>query len=193
MFLLTNFLIVLLLCLGLIIMKKTIKVICCLFGFLLFLTLITSLIRLIFPKNTISTSNDISIYNDLVSNVSFLPQTDELHNYKELEFKYTHDDSLFPSKSYILKAEYNENDYISEKELVQKEYYFDEKYSSKIHVENYLFRVLDIERYNLRYPKYLALIGFSDNAQKIVYIYFECQDLDCIDNWEDFIINQCNW
>lgn len=174
-------------------MKKTIKVLCCLLGFSLFLMLVIFLIYLILPKNNTSTSDDISVYNDLVSEVTFLPRTDELNNFKELEFKYTHDDSLFPSKSYILKAEYSENDYISEKDFVQNEFHFDEKHSSEIYVENYVFRVLDIERYNLQYPKYLALIGYSDNEQKIAYIYFECQDLDLIDSWEKFIINQCNF
>ena len=174
-------------------MKKAIKIICCLLGFLLFLTLISVLINIVFPKSNVSTSNDISIYNDLVSKVTFLPQTEELNNFKELEFKYTHDDSLFPSKSYILIAEYSENDYVSEKDFVQNEFYFDEKYSSEIYVGNYVFRVLDIEQYNLQYPKYLALIGYSDNEQKISYIYFECQDLDLIDSWEKFIINQCNF
>ena len=67
-------------------------------------------------------------------------------------------------------------------------------FSDKIKVDTFNIRVLDSEKYQLDYPKYLAFVGVSESTKEIVYIYYEDQDLDSIeDRWEDFIINECNW
>ena len=80
------------------------------------------------------------------------------------------------------------------KEKINEQYSFDEKYSDEIFIDSFKIKVLDIDRYSLKYPKYLAFVGVSESTGEIVYIYFESEDLDTIgDSWEDFIKHECNW
>ncbi len=150
------------------------------------------LIYNVYPKTSVS--EDIKIYNELVKTVDFLPKVGELNNYKEISFKYTGNEGLFSSYSYILKLSYSENDFKTEKIRVGENYYFDEVFSDKIKVDTFNIRVLDLEKYQLDYPKYLAFVGVSESTNEIVYVYYEDQDLDTITgSWEDFLIDNCNW
>ena len=145
------------------------------------------------PSN-ISESDDITYYNELVERVEYFPNIEELNDYKNLSFKYTLDDSLFGRRSYILKVMYSDEYFEIEKEKINEQYSFDEKYSDEICVDSFKIKVLDIARYSLNYPKYLAFVGVSEPTGEIVYIYFESEDLDTIgDSWEDFIKHECNW
>lgn len=145
------------------------------------------------PSN-ISESDDITYYNELVERVEYFPNIEELNDYKNLSFKYTLDDSLFGRRSYILKVMYSDEDFEIEKEKINEQYSFDEKYSDEIFIDSFKIKVLDIDRYSLKYPKYLAFVGVSESTGEIVYIYFESEDLDTIgDSWEDFIKHECNW
>lgn len=174
--------------------KKILKFLCIAISFIILSVVIYFgvLIYNVYPKKSVS--EDIKIYNELVETVNFLPEVGELNNYKEISFKYTGNEGLFSSYSYILKLSYSENDFKTEKIRVEENYYFDEVFSDKIKVDTFNIRVLDLEKYQLDYPKYLAFVGVSESTKEIVYIYYEDQDLDSIeDSWEDFIINECNW
>ena len=174
--------------------KKFLKFFCIAISFIMLSVFIYLgvLIYNVYPKTSIS--EDIKIYNELVKTVDFLPEVGELNNYKEISFKYTGNEGLFSSYSYILKLSYSENDFKTEQIRVEENYYFDEVFSDKIKVDTFNIRVLDLEKYQLDYPKYLAFVGVSESTNEIVYVYYEDQDLDTITgSWEDFLIDNCNW
>ncbi len=175
-------------------MKRTFKVLCIIISLIILSVVIYFgiLIYNVYPKTKVS--DDIKFYNELVEIVDFLPEVSELNNYDEISFKYTGEEGLFSSYSYILKVSYSEDVFKTENERIKDKYYFDCKYSDEIIIDTFKIKVLDLEKYELRYPKYLAFIGVSESTNEIVYIYYKDEDLDTIgDSWEEFILNDCNW
>ena len=62
-----------------------------------------------------------------------------------------------------------------------------------VEIDGYQFRMLSSKEYDLYYPKNIILIGYSDDANKIVYLEFFDIDLDYITSLKDFIMNDCGW
>lgn len=175
-------------------MKKICKILCIIISIIIVSLIVYFgvLIYSVYPKTIVS--KDIQIYNELVETVDFLPEVSELNNYGEISFKYTENKGIFSWYSYILKTSYSDNDFKTEKTRIEENYSFDKRFSDVIEVDTFNIRVLDIEKYQLEYPKYLAFVGVSESTKEIVYIYYEDQDLDTIeDSWEDFILDNCNW
>ncbi len=175
-------------------MKKFLKFLCVVISFIILSVVIyfSVLIYNAYPKTRVS--EDIKIYNELVETVSFLPEVSELNNYINLNFKYTENKGVFSWYSYILKVSYSKVDFEAEKSKIDENYYFDEDFSDVIEVDTFKIKLLDFEKYELTYPKYMAFIGVSESTSEIVYIYYEDEDLDTIgDSWEEFIIDNCNW
>lgn len=175
-------------------MKRTFKVLSIVIS-LIVLSVVIYLGVLIFsayPKTRVS--EDIKFYNELVETVDFLPEVRELNNYNEINFKYTENKGVFSWYSYILKISYSEEVFEAENAIIEENYYFDEKFSDEIEVDTFKIKLLDLKKYELTYPKYLAFIGVSETTNEIVYIYYKDEDLDTIgDSWEEFIQNNCNW
>ena len=175
-------------------MKKFLKFLCIVL-LLVFVSIIIYfgiLIYSVYPKTRIS--EDIKIYSELVETVNFFPEVSELSNYDGMSFKYSENEGLFSWYSYILKVSYSDFYFETEKTRIEENYYFDKRFSDIIEVDSFNIRVLDIEKYQLEYPKYLAFLGVSESTKEIVYIYYEDQDLDSIgESWEDFILDNCNW
>ena len=175
-------------------MKKFLKFLCIALSLVIVSIIIYFgvLIYSVYPKTRIS--EDIKIYSELVETVNFFPEVSGLSNYDGMSFKYSENEGLFSWYSYILKVSYSDVDFETEKTRIEENYYFDKRFSDIIEVDSFNIRVLDIEKYQLEYPKYLAFIGVSESTKEIVYIYYEDQDLDTIgESWEDFILDNCNW
>lgn len=175
-------------------MKKILKFLCIVLSFVIVSVVIyfVVLIYSVYPKTRVS--EDIKIYNNLVETVDFFPEVSELKNYDEISLKYSENEGIFSWYSYILKVSYFDVDFETEKTRIEENYSFDKRFSDVIEVDTFNIRVLDIEKYQLEYPKYLAFVGVSESTKEIVYIYYEDQDLDTIDDsWEDFILDNCNW
>ena len=175
-------------------MKKFLKFLCIALSLVIVSIIIYFgvLIYSVYPKTRIS--EDIKIYSELVETVNFFPEVSELSNYDGMSFKYSENEGLFSWYSYILKVSYSDVDFETEKTRIEENYSFDKRFSDIIEVDSFNIRVLDIEKYQLEYPKYLAFLGVSESTKEIVYIYYEDQDLDTIgESWEDFILDNCNW
>ncbi len=175
-------------------MKKFYKILCIIIS----LTIVSILVYFgvifynVFPKKRVF--EDIKIYNELIQDAVFLPKVSELNNYSDLNFKYTQNKGVFSWYSYILKVTYSESDFKVEKSKIDENYYFDKIFSDVIEVDTFKIKLLDFEKYELAYPKYLAFVGVSESTNEIVYIYYKDEDLDTIgDSWEEFIIENCNW
>ena len=175
-------------------MKKFLKILGILISMLLISVIIYFgvLIYYAYPKTKVN--EDIKIYHELVETVEFLPEISELNNYDDVSFKYSANEGVFSSYSYILKVSYSDEEFKTEKINIDEKYSFDKRFSDVIVVDTFNIKVLDIEKYQLMYPKYLAFLGVSDSTKEVVYIYYEDPDLDYIeDSWENFIIEYCNW
>lgn len=175
-------------------MKKFYKILCIIISLIILSILIYFgvIFYNVFPKERVF--EDIKIYNELIQDVVFLPKVSELNNYSDLNFKYTQNKGVFSWYSYILKVTYSESDFKVEKSKIDENYYFDKNFSDVIEVDTFKIKLLDFEKYELSYPKYLAFVGVSESTNEIVYIYYKDEDLDTIgDSWEEFIIENCNW
>lgn len=175
-------------------MKKFYKILCIIISLIIVSILVYFgvIFYNVFPKKRVF--EDIEIYNELIQDVVFLPKVSELNNYSDLNFKYTQNKGVFSWYSYILKVTYSESDFKVEKSKIDENYYFDKSFSDVIEIDTFKLKLLDLEKYELTYPKYLSFIGISESTNEIVYVYYEDQDLDTITgNWEDFLIDNCNW
>ena len=60
--------------------------------------------------------------------------------------------------------------------------------------DSFAFNVLDVNKYDLTYPKKLVFVGFSDKKQEIAYVYYYNFDLDFIDtSFGEFLKEECGW
>jgi lipoprotein len=151
------------------------------------------------------TKYNIKIYNEIAESQTALPTLDELGTYKDVKFKYTKTNILFfLSDSYILRAEYDKENFEKEKEKVLNNYIFQKeldldskreiKKDPQFNLDGYDFRLLSLDDYDLSYPKKLIFIGVSDDKQEIAYVYYFDTDIDYIGgSFQDFLEEDCNW
>ncbi len=150
-----------------------------------------------------SVSYNIDKYNEVIENVDALPELDELGNYDDLNFKHYHDRTLFfVSDAYTLKVSYDNQNYNREKELLSQKFvyqtdtlkYFDNEKEPHFQYNSFEFNVLDINEYDLMYPKKLVFVGYSDEKQEIAYVYYYNFDLDVINtSFGEFLKEECGW
>lgn len=111
---------------------------------------------------------------------------------------------FFDTETYTLICHYTEPDYLAQKEHLEQTYRFHTEplyghenatLPAEHETDGYLFRFLsfDREEYGLEYPKYMTLLGFSDDTHEIVYLYFDDDDLDYISSWDSFLTTDCGW
>ncbi len=150
-----------------------------------------------------SVSYNIEKYNDIVESVDVLPELDELGNYDDLYFKHFHDRMLFwLSDAYTLKVSYDNQNYNKEKELLSQKFiyqtdtlkYIENEKEPHFQYDGFEFNVLDVNEYDLMYPKKLVFVGFSDKKQEIAYVYYYNFDLDSINtSFGEFLKGECGW
>ena len=150
-----------------------------------------------------SVSYKIEKYRNALESVDILPEIDELGEYDDLYFKYFHDRMLFwISDAYTLKVSYDNQNYNREKELLSQKFvfqtdslkYIDNEKEPYFQHDGFEFNVLDVNEYDLMYPKKLVFVGFSDKKQEIAYVYYYNFDLDAINtSFGEFLENECGW
>lgn len=149
------------------------------------------------------TSYDINKYAELVSEQNALPKLDELGKYDSIYFKYYHNNMLiFESDAYVLKLSYDDDNYQKEKNKLSQKYIYQTEPLSYIgntkeptfQTDSFDFKVLDVNKYDLFYPKELIFIGTSDKSKQIAYVYFYDFDIDSINvTFEEFLKEECGW
>ena len=147
-------------------------------------------------------------YATVQSDHSLMPSLSDMGQTPNLECYYVYSEySIFHSETDYLICSYTPEEYAIAKERLETEYIFQQEpipnenhvaCEPMIEIGDYQFRLLAVEGYDreehyMMYPKYLYLIGYSDDAHEIVYIAFEDWDLDYIDSLEDFVVNRCSW
>ena len=134
--------------------------------------------------NTVSYK--IEKYGDALESVDALPALYELGNFDDVYFKYYCDRTLFfVSDAYTLKVSYDTQNYNREKELLSQNFvyqtdtlkYFDNAKEPHFQHNGFDFNVLDVNEYDLMYPKKLVFVGFSDEKQEIAYVSKETEVL----------------
>ncbi len=150
-----------------------------------------------------SVSYNVEKYNEVLESVDVLPALDEIGNYEDLYFKHYHDRMLFfVSDAYTLKVSYDVQNYNKEKELLSEKFvyqtdtlrYNENEKEPHFQYDGFEFNVLDVNKYDLMYPKKLVLVGFSDQKQEIAYVYYYDFDLDVIDtSFGEFLKEECGW
>ena len=150
-------------------------------------------------------SNNINRYTELTKYVETLPKLEDLGSYRELEFKYFRKSELiFFSDAYTLKISYDKENYQKEKEQFLQNYIYETKilqdyggYEKEpvFEMDTYRFRMLSYRDYPLQsYPHNMIFVGFSDEKNKIVVVYYFDSDLDYIDkSFPQFLKEDCGW
>ena len=103
-----------------------------------------------------------------------------------------------------LFCQYTPEEYALQKQQLDQTYRFREEnitidgyeFQPFVEMDGYHFRVLaDDGEYDpyITYPKYMVLIGCSDEAHEIVYLSFFDTDLDYITSLPDFLNGECGW
>lgn len=109
---------------------------------------------------------------------------------------------IFDWETDYLICRYNAEEYEKQKAALETKYTFqeetihgyDEDCPAWAMIDGYQFRFLSFDAYSdLMFPKYLIMIGYSDQAQEIVYLVFDDIDLDYITSLEEFILDDCGW
>lgn len=141
-------------------------------------------------------------YTEFVENDPLLPQLSETGNPESVEYyDYYARIIFFFYESDTLICKYNEQDYTEQKTLLDEKYVFQTEelvesgYSCEptVQIDNYTFRFLSVDEYDLYYPKEVYLIATNDTTREIAYISFYDIDLDFISDATDFINGDCGW
>ena len=134
-----------------------------------------------------------------VSESKLMPELSELGNPEEIEyynlfFAYV----IFSHETDGLICTYTQEEYAIQKAQLDTTYNFqiektEDDNLPAVEINGYQFKLLSIDKYDLYYPKVVVLIGYSDDANEIVYIEFYDDDLDYITSLEEFIADDCGW
>lgn len=143
-------------------------------------------------------STAIVKYEEDYDKKTALPNSKDINNYVSLEYH------IFKSRNIIadpyaqtLICKYNSEDYKTEKDKINKSYIFQkDKIGStepEVNINHYEFKMLSDDTYYSFFPKYVGFIGFNDEANEIVYIYFNDIELDYIMSTKEFINEECGF
>ncbi|MBE6734948.1 MAG: hypothetical protein E7563_06385 [Ruminococcaceae bacterium] len=143
-----------------------------------------------------------SKYSELAENNELLPKLSETGNPQSIEYHHYYSHFfIFQCEADTLICTYSEQDYEEQKTLLNEKYVFEQEkivdyYSNcnpVAYIDDYTFRVLSIEEYDIYFPKHIYFVGTNDATREIVYISFYDIDLDYIDSIEEFITDECGW
>ena len=138
-------------------------------------------------------------YSNSVSESKLMPEISELGNPEKIEYYNLFSAFVnFTCETDGLICTYTQDEYAIQKARLDTTYNFQtEKIADDIlltvEIDGYQFRMLSIDEYDLYYPKDIVLVGYSDDANEIVYIEFHDIDLDYITSLEEFITDVCGW
>ena len=157
------------------------------------LVLLMIMIVTITFSSCVRTDNNIEKYADDVENYYaglFMPDLEDIGDYKEISYFSRKDESIFPQYSLQLIAKYDEKIFLQEKERLESAYtYLDQPqkdewyddYTMPVTTFSYAsfdFRVAQLE--DTAYPKKFGMVGVSDEKCEIVYLWVYDPDLDYI-------------
>lgn len=151
--------------------------------------------------------NDDAIprYTSFIQENELMPSLDEIGQPVAIEYCDVLTTAyIYASEADHLICRYDPEGYALQKKQLEENYIFQtEILSSYGHscepsaeVDGYRFRVLSTEgEYEpyIDYPGHTVLIGYSDEAQEIVYLSFHDTDLDHITSLTDFLNEECGW
>ncbi len=141
-----------------------------------------------------TTNNNIENYEDdieLYQADLFMPDLDDIGDYKDIEYFIRKDEGIFPEYSMQLLVKYDEESFLKEKERLESAYtYLSEP--QKLDGENNYYTI-PIEEFsgagfnfkiavfeNTVYPKNFGMVGISDENFEIAYLWIYASDLDYI-------------
>lgn len=141
-------------------------------------------------------------YTTIAEYEPLLPKLSETGNFESIEYYDYHSEFfIFECESDTLICTYSEKDYAEQKIILDEKYIFEQEkiltFSSNcepvVSIDDYTFRFLSIDEYDIYFPQHVYLIATNDITHEIVYISFYDIDLDYIDSAEDFINTDCGW
>lgn len=138
-------------------------------------------------------------YSTSESESKLMPELSELGNPEKIEYYNLFSVFfIFTYETDGLICTYTQEEYAIQKARLDTTYNFQtEKTADNIlpavEIDGYQFRLLSNNEYDLCYPKEVHLVGYSDDANEIVYIEFYDVDLDYITSLEKFIADECGW
>lgn len=111
---------------------------------------------------------------------------------------------IFDVDADTLMLHYDAEEYEKQKALLNSKYVFQTGAASVYEysvnptavIDGYTFRMLDISDenpYKLYYPKTMVFIVTNDEKNTISYTCFDNDDLDYIEDLEEFLKNDCGW
>ena len=132
-------------------------------------------------------------YSTSESESELMPELSELGNPEKIEYYNLFSAFLiFTYETDGLICTYTQEEYAIQKARLDTTYNFQTE-KIAVEIDGYQFRMLSIDEYDLYYPMNIVLVGYSDDANEIVYIEFYDIDLDYITSLQDFIMNICGW
>ena len=138
-------------------------------------------------------------YSTSESESKLMPELSELGDPEKIEYYNLFSAFLiFAYETDGLICTYTQEEYAIQKARLDTTYNFQtEKTADNIlpavEIDGYQFRLLSNNEYDLYYPKEVVLVGYSDDANEIVYLEFYDLDLDYITSLEEFIADECGW
>ncbi len=135
--------------------------------------------------------------NELMPSLSDIAEPEKMEYYEYFSSQM----GFFTCDADVLICKYDDRTYEAQKAVLDEKYVFQNgpmsayEYDCKpiAEIDDYVFRALSIEEYDLYYPKEVILIATNDTENEIVYMSFYDDDLDYIDSLEEFIMSDCGW
>jgi len=144
-------------------------------------------------------------YVQVTEQFRLMPSLDETGNPESIELAiYSSKAAFFVWETKALICRYDETEYISQKELLENKYIFqNETISIRGHdcepfteLDGYYFRTLSISSYDrsdIDNPKKLIFIATNDATHEIAYLALSDPDRDYIDSLSELIYEDCGW
>ena len=159
-----------------------------------FLSIMLVLIMIVTFCSCVKTDNNIENYADDILKYQadlFMPDLEDVGEYKDVEYFSRKDESIFPEYSMQLVVKYNEEEFLKEKEKLNTAYTYletpqkadfdDTVYTIPIvefSASGFDFKIAQFE--DTVYPKNFGMVGISDEKFEIVYLWIYSPDLDYI-------------
>ncbi len=145
-----------------------------------------------------------SLYTADTNEHALLPDLSECGDFVNLEYyRILQESYIFAWDSTCYIFSYTPEEYTLQRDGLESAYTFQtdaiidrgEICEPTADVDGYTFRLLSPEAYDtyLDYPKYIIMIGYSDQNQEIAYIVYEDPDIDYISDLSGFIRDDCGW
>ena len=134
-----------------------------------------------------------------------MPSIPEVGTPEKIEYKkYRAAQYIFSWDADYLFCQYTPEEYVQQKQQLEENYAFredsitiqDYTFEPSAEIDGYHFRLLsdegEYEPY-ITYPKFMVLVGYSDEEQQIIYLSTYDFDLDYITSLPEFIRQECGW